>query len=155
MRTKFKKLSPPLFLRDGFRKTQKRKVAARVENLHWIPPPLKQAPPPVPPPPVTLVREAASSQHSRGAGVQDALHLTLQEAGLAREATATTQQASSNLWSHLRQESASVRGISLTHFSCHPLLKTSQRSHHVLRLLLSYPNTPLNHSLSREYGPYT
>lgn len=114
MRTKFKKLSPPLFLRDGFRKTQKRKVAAQVENLHWIPPPLRQGPPPAPPP-VTLVREAASSQHSRGAGVQDALHLTLQEAGLAREATATTQQASSNLWSHLRQESASLRGISHSH----------------------------------------
>lgn len=81
-------------------------MAARVENLHWIPPPA--------PPLVTLVREAASSQHSRGAGVQDSLHLTLQEAGLAREATATTQQASSNLWSHLRQESASVEGY-LTH----------------------------------------
>lgn len=137
-------------------KTQKRTVAAWGENLHWIPPPLRKAPPPAPPP-VTLVREAASSQHSRGAGVQDTLHFTLQGAGLAREATATSQQASSNLWSHLRQESACLthRVISLTHFSCHPLLKTSPRSHHVLRLLLSHPSTPLNHSLSGGYGPYT
>lgn len=57
--------------------------------------------------PVTLCQGGSQSQLRtlKDTVAQDALCFILQEAALAREATAISQRASSNLWSHFRRKS--------------------------------------------------